>query len=711
MTGWAVPDSVAAAVRRRTQGNPFFVGELGALLADGRGTDGELPEGVRDAVRGRLARLSPACRSVISSAAVLGSQPEPVGLAASIGSELADVLAALDEAAEVGILAGQRFAHDLIREAARLEVATAERLGLHERMAEYLTGVGDADSRVAEIAFHWLESLPAGDPVRAVRWAERAAEKAMSQLAWEEAESLYRRALAAAATPADRCRLLLGRARAQVRTYDMEGARRSVVAVADIAREVGDVATIAEAVLVMEGTSDFIWVDVARALCDEALAGIAEEDSATRARLLAQRVVIDAWNSTPAAAERSAEALAMAERVGDRRAIVEALRARQVVSGGPEGAADRLALGDRLLAVAGAGADDDAEMWGRLWRFDALAQLGEIDRAEAELDAITAVTERLRSPLARWHAVRSRAAIALARGWFEETRRCADQAMELADRAGHEGAMLPAVAALLMLRGQTGDAKVISDDVVAKHEARMSALRAIPASWKLAMGQREAAQRIYRTLPPPGAVPRFVLLSALAGHAELAAEFDDRVAAEEIYRLLLPHADLFVCGGAGVVGILGSAHLALGLASATTGRLDDAVRHLRTAAERNERAGMPPYAAMSRYQLAKALMRRKRPGDREEATALAVSVAAVAARLGMAPLRALADDLAEPAASPLTKREQEIATLVSQGLTNRQIAATAHISERTVETHVQNILGKLGFTNRGQVVAWVLGSP
>jgi hypothetical protein len=57
VTGWAVPDSVAAAVCRRTQGNPFFVGELGRLLTDGR--DGELPDGVRDAVRGRLARLSP----------------------------------------------------------------------------------------------------------------------------------------------------------------------------------------------------------------------------------------------------------------------------------------------------------------------------------------------------------------------------------------------------------------------------------------------------------------------------------------------------------------------------------------------------------------------------------------------------------------------------------------------------------------------------
>ena len=45
--------------------------------------------------------------------------------------------------------------------------------------------------------------------------------------------------------------------------------------------------------------------------------------------------------------------------------------------------------------------------------------------------------------------------------------------------------------------------------------------------------------------------------------------------------------------------------------------------------------------------------------------------------------------------------------LVARGLTNRQIAAGTHISERTVETHVQHILAKLGFSSRSQIAAWV----
>jgi non-specific serine/threonine protein kinase len=55
----------------------------------------------------------------------------------------------------------------------------------------------------------------------------------------------------------------------------------------------------------------------------------------------------------------------------------------------------------------------------------------------------------------------------------------------------------------------------------------------------------------------------------------------------------------------------------------------------------------------------------------------------------------------------LTRREREIAGLVAQGLSNRDIASTLIISQRTAETHVEHILTKLGFTSRAQIAAWV----
>lgn len=77
---------------------------------------------------------------------------------------------------------------------------------------------------------------------------------------------------------------------------------------------------------------------------------------------------------------------------------------------------------------------------------------------------------------------------------------------------------------------------------------------------------------------------------------------------------------------------------------------------------------------------------------------------------------ALPDEPAEarPAAAsadkPLTKRELQTAELVAKGMTNREIAQTLVISQRTAETHVEHILNKLGFTNRAQIAAWVVDS-
>src|SRR5215472_6828368 len=57
-------------------------------------------------------------------------------------------------------------------------------------------------------------------------------------------------------------------------------------------------------------------------------------------------------------------------------------------------------------------------------------------------------------------------------------------------------------------------------------------------------------------------------------------------------------------------------------------------------------------------------------------------------------------------ATPLSRREREVAVLVAEGLTDRQIATRLFISERTAEGHVQQIRNKLGFDNRAQIASW-----
>jgi DNA-binding NarL/FixJ family response regulator len=55
---------------------------------------------------------------------------------------------------------------------------------------------------------------------------------------------------------------------------------------------------------------------------------------------------------------------------------------------------------------------------------------------------------------------------------------------------------------------------------------------------------------------------------------------------------------------------------------------------------------------------------------------------------------------------PFSRRESEVARLIRNGLSNRQIAATLVISERTVEHHVSNIMARLGLVSRAQVAVW-----
>src|SRR5690349_17406198 len=66
----------------------------------------------------------------------------------------------------------------------------------------------------------------------------------------------------------------------------------------------------------------------------------------------------------------------------------------------------------------------------------------------------------------------------------------------------------------------------------------------------------------------------------------------------------------------------------------------------------------------------------------------------------------------KPPTLRLTRREDEVARLVAEGLTNREIADRLFISERTAEHHVEQVRNKLGFRSRTQIAGWVAeGAP
>ncbi|GAB3148091.1 AAA family ATPase [Amycolatopsis stemonae] len=707
-----VSPAVAALVSRRSGGNPFFVAELARLAR----TDGDaLPDGVVDTVRARLARLSEPCRRLVATAAVLGRDLDPAALAEVTGRATADVLTDLDEAADAGIVTAHSFKHDLIRESAATGLPTAARLTAHARLAAWL---GDRDpARVSEIAHHWLESLPVGDAARAAEWAERAGDQALAQLAWERAAVLYRRALEAApASAACRARLRRQEGIAHLRGGEIERGSRVLELAAEAAREAGDPALLGETALAMEGLSD-PWGSFSGAkIAGEALAGLPAGHDPLRARLLALHAGEAGFLGSDEAETASAEALAIADRLGDPVVLRSALRARQMVRSAPGGVQERLALAHRMIALGEDNGDADAAQWGRLWRFDALLMLGRFGEAEHELTAIRQLADRLRRPLARWHHLRSLATIAIARGRFDEAVEALQQSFAIvADRA-HMSLQGVPITVLAAIAGLTGRA-----DLVTPAMERIFAENAPPfvtllhAAWTLQLGDRAGAGELYRRASAPDPVPVPAILPVAAVTVEVGAEFGPPDAVERAAAILRPHASLFVTGGAGSILVTGSAHRYLGLAAAALGRLDEAVREFRLAIAANDEAGTPPYAALARFELAKVLARRARPGDVAEALGLAASVSATATRLGMSVLRrdtdVLAATLRGDTPGPLTRREREVATHVADGLTNRQIAALLHISERTAESHVQHILTKLGFTNRAQIATWRTANP
>ena len=92
------------------------------------------------------------------------------------------------------------------------------------------------------------------------------------------------------------------------------------------------------------------------------------------------------------------------------------------------------------------------------------------------------------------------------------------------------------------------------------------------------------------------------------------------------------------------------------------------------------------------------------------AIAAAFSVLAVKVGAGLTwPRRLTRNNIGPGPASPITRRELEIAQLITAGLSNRAIARKLFLSERTVDNHVQHLLNKLNFHSRTQIAAWVAG--
>jgi DNA-binding SARP family transcriptional activator len=303
--GGEPPDGVVEAIHARTAGNPLFVAETVRLLvAEGRleRTDAEriIPGGVREAIASRLRQLPAEVRTALGVASVLGNEFDPDLVERAAPAD--ETAAALDHAigarlvtAAAGAPGLLRFSHGLVRDVLYDALPAPRRRQLHRRFAEELERrrAVDPGPYLAKLAHHFLE---AGSIQEGAGYATLAAERAASQLAYEEAARLYGIALdalerAGAPDEGRLCDLLLALGEARARGGDEAGAKESFLRAAEIARRAGMAERLGRAALGYGGR--WVWT-VMRGdphiipLLEEALEALPRVDSALRARLLAR---------------------------------------------------------------------------------------------------------------------------------------------------------------------------------------------------------------------------------------------------------------------------------------------------------------------------------------------------------------------------------------------------------------------------------------
>ncbi|MFN2581726.1 MAG: AAA family ATPase [Candidatus Dormibacteria bacterium] len=726
-----------ADARRSTTGNPFLLTEYARLLGERRGSSRPVQTTRRliAELGTRLSELPEKSAQTVRAAAILGEEFDVHVLAAVLGVGARQCVRFLEPAeraafTEPGPAPGRyRFRHALVRDAVEAGLDAADRARLHRKAAVAISDRyrGALSDELFAVAGHFAEAAVAGEDDIAASWLERAADAAMERLAYEDAERFYAEALriGVSLTADVRCRLQLHRAAAAHRYGALGVQFDAMLAAADLARDVNDTDLLAESALAMEpvGVAGF---DLAiRRLCQEVLPSIpVESNSVARARILAR--FAETYIYLPDADEAktaSLQALELASRGEDDSAVAAAMRARQVVISDPEGLEEREHLMRRMRDLGSKRGDTSLEMRGRLGLIDAAFERGDLGRVVTERDALTRCTDDLGGPMARFKVLQVDAVLAQAQGRFDDCRHAIAAALDVMRPMDHHEPILMRSAVLSALARHAGhdddtlaatgisDAPNGPDRELLRAPGLIGAVSTAEAC--VNAGRLDQAAALFAAVGPPVSwrPPPHVVLLVFALGLGIAIALDKRDDVAVLRDRLERYRGHHIACGLIEASYDGPVELWLGKASHHLGHLDEAIAYLDDAASRCERSGAQGFLVESQVDLAAALLKRGRGGDVPRARAALALAGRNARRLGMKPwserVAALTSVAPDDKSGPLTRREREIAELVADGLTNRQIAERLFLSERTAQNHVQHILDKLALDNRSQIAVWV----
>ena len=728
------------AVYQASGGNPFYLDAL-ARRAQQRGpadrggpggtSGGELPPAVAAALIDELLALSPAGQLAARSAAVIGDpfSVMSVGQVSGLGPERA--AAAIDELATADLIRPIEstrlfaFRHAIVRSAVYESASPAWRVGAHGQAADALQHCG---APLTARAYHIERAAEFGD-LGAVGLLAEAAGTVQAQAPGTAAqwlEAALRLLPTGAGTEQRRTALLL---RLALALGAAGHPRESRDALHTVLGQLGSdqpdrrVEAVTFCALMERQLSRH---EEGKALLLAELSALAGQDTAAAAALKFELGSGELAAGDPAASRRWAqEALRAAERWGPpglQAAVLGLLAKSEAISSDIGSAVAHVTVAASLL---------DGMLDGELeQRPDAALLTG---WAEFLLDRPRSALRHFDRGLAVVH--RSGRAVAVAplrigrilalraTGQLAEAFAAAEDAAEMAALSGREEHLTSALALRSCVAAWTGDfetargAAAVAAEQWPRHSRGWRAFLAARSlsDARLAMGDPEGCLALATsaavTEPPDAAewarVGWYELLTRAelaAGHPPAAVRWADAAAATARRR------DLPGCTG-----------LAL-LARAQALMANDppgAAGYAAAARDALNGAGMVLDAARATLVNASALAAR---GDRDQASALARAAQSVFESCGAGPFARQAASLRRRIAargsrgrpardtvmSGLTRREQQVASLVSQGLTNRRIAQRLHVTDKTIEMHLSNIFAKLGVSSRTETAATVI---
>ena len=746
-----------------SEGNPYYAEELlrtlmeaGDIYFDATNgmwerkniTELRVPRGIQETVQRRAAQVSTPAREALTLAAVSGKEFDFALLQQLTGLDEPALLAALKELVAADLIAETSadafaFRHSLTRQAIRAMLLGRERQALHRRVGEALERIyaAEIDAHDAELAYHFYEGQLWQ---QAMVYAARAGDRAMALGATREALVHTSRVLACAAELGQPppFELVLRSAQLHETVGDFDTANTLLAKALERAHAAGDLRVRWQAMLQL----GFLWTSrdyetsqtwFGRALSlaqelDEPLALArtlnrignvylnrdrpdhalayhqqaltifeAQDDQHGQAETL-ELLAVTHYNLADvlAGADFDERSLALAQQIGDQRAAFHAsihllLPLRMETEVGPPVDPQRLeALGLAALHTAREMGWPGGEAQALSLLGDLYGLLGRYDLALPMLTGGLELATRDQQTAGMAAGERLLASILSDLLALDEARERLARAIVLADEAGAR--LFGNIAA------QTLAAACIADgSQAALHEAATLLAAAknadhLPQSRFSREAMLTQAELALATGQPAEALRAVDELLASTNHLQAAG-------LPAVPRLAL---------------LRGASLLALG-------QLTEAEAALQAARIGADQQNRRPLLWRVDVSLGRASLAARRRAEAEryfeqartviEALASSVPDQAVGQQFrrgALAKIPKIPAPTARQAAKKiyggLTAREQSVAALVARGLSNREIGAALVISERTVEHHVANILGKLSFTSRAQIAVWAV---